>query len=851
MSRIKIICDPYKKMNLFQVYNVMEDKWVDVNIDNNPNSKLLSDVFHKGFFPFKVSDIVKEIVNEYGIAGESIELYFRGTDDDFNELKQVCASMKNQCQIILKKEELQLNNANTVLSEIIKVFKNLRPIIAQSENNRVEVEKNLDKFSDVTNEVIPLCIMGNYSAGKSTFINALIGNEILPSGDEPVTAKVFKINQAEHEGVASIKLQKGTGEIMLMFYEQGYEFIGAETLDPLVEQVSSVLNDMQEESITKRINKTLSIINQFDSKETSDLIEISIPFCGGLWEETETKFVILDTPGSNSATNTEHSEVLEKALSGLTNGLTIYVSEYDNLDSMDNKKLYDKIKSMDELDSRFTLIVVNKADENDLPEEGYYSKEKADDVLNLTVPKNLYTEGIFFVSSILGLGSKTNGSFISKHLNKIYRKTKFIFADEEDEDYTMLYRYNIMPEQLKEKAIERAENSSEDLVYVNSGLFSVEQEIKNFADRYASYNKCEQSTMYLDNIINIISKEIQEIIIKREKIRQDLKDALEKDKMDLIEKIQVSSDFFNKQFVNEYMDYMKEYIEKVKPSFEQDEIKNLEIQFTEEQKELLNFEDKEEDVKESIDSLKFNFKESVDGIFKKRNIGALKELGKTFVEDVKDTFDNLGERHLTKREADKATAKILLDKVNSDYKILSSESQTKIDVTSKSYWSNKAEVMKKELSEIITGSTALSDDKRTEIAGIIMTYQTIEFEQYKNTSFELEDFVHGIKLGDIVLYESDKLNIRKVVNSYNKLFDLFTKEVRNLLHKSHCKTFDYWLESLLSIIVKNIVNYSPILSDKQKDIDEETAKIYDLEKRQEKIRDGITYIKNMMDWHTN
>lgn len=851
MSRIKIICDPYKKMNLFQVYNVMEDKWVDVNIDNNPNSKLLSDVFHKGFFPFKVSDIVKEIANEYGIDGESIELYFRGTDDDFNELKQVCASMKNQCQIILKKEELQLNNANTVLSEIIKVFKNLRPIIAQSENNRVEVEKNLDKFSDVTNEVIPLCIMGNYSAGKSTFINALIGNEILPSGDEPVTAKVFKINQAEHEGVASIKLQKGTGEIMLMFYEQGYEFIGAETLDPLVEQVSSVLNDMQEESITKRINKTLSIINQFDSKETSDLIEISIPFCGGLWEETETKFVILDTPGSNSATNTEHSEVLEKALSGLTNGLTIYVSEYDNLDSMDNKKLYDKIKSMDELDSRFTLIVVNKADENDLPEEGYYSEEKADDVLNLTVPKNLYTEGIFFVSSILGLGSKTNGSFISKHLNKIYRKTKFIFADEEDEDYTMLYRYNIMPEQLKEKAIERAENSSEDLVYVNSGLFSVEQEIKNFADRYASYNKCEQSTMYLDNIINIISKEIQEIIIKREKIRQDLKDALEKDKMDLIEKIQVSSDFFNKQFVNEYMDYMKEYIEKVKPSFEQDEIKNLEIQFTKEQKELLNFEDKEEDVKESIDSLKFNFKESVDGIFKKRNIGALKELGKTFVEDVKDTFDNLGERHLTKREADKATAKILLDKVNSDYKILSSESQTKIDVTSKSYWSNKAEVMKKELSEIITGSTALSDDKRTEIAGIIMTYQTIEFEQYKNTSFELEDFVHGIKLGDIVLYESDKLNIRKVVNSYNKLFDLFTKEVRNLLHKSHCKTFDYWLESLLSIIVKNIVNYSPILSDKQKDIDEETAKIYDLEKRQEKIRDGITYIKNMMDWHTN
>ena len=46
------------------------------------------------------------------------------------------------------------------------------------------------KFSE---GVIPICVFGNYSAGKSTFINALIGREVLPSGGDPVTAKIYKI----------------------------------------------------------------------------------------------------------------------------------------------------------------------------------------------------------------------------------------------------------------------------------------------------------------------------------------------------------------------------------------------------------------------------------------------------------------------------------------------------------------------------------------------------------------------------------------------------------------------------------------------------------------------------------
>lgn len=53
---------------------------------------------------------------------EVIELHFEGVEDDFNELEDVCKSLVNQSNIILKNGNKHLNKANEVLSEIIKIF---------------------------------------------------------------------------------------------------------------------------------------------------------------------------------------------------------------------------------------------------------------------------------------------------------------------------------------------------------------------------------------------------------------------------------------------------------------------------------------------------------------------------------------------------------------------------------------------------------------------------------------------------------------------------------------------------------------------------------------------------------
>lgn len=167
--------------------------------------------------------------------------------------------------------------------------------------------------------------------------------------------------------------------------------------------------------------------------------------------------MIFDTPGSNSASNSSHYQVLKKAMEGFSNGLPMYVSEFGSLDSTDNEALYMDIKNIEELDDRFTMIIVNKADMAKLP-KGKLSKEDEEQILSLSIPRNLYTEGIYFVSSVMGLGSKNKGEFVDEHYAEIFEDQKQKYADVTSRFYKTLYQYNIMPDQLKQRLDNLSEN---------------------------------------------------------------------------------------------------------------------------------------------------------------------------------------------------------------------------------------------------------------------------------------------------------------------------------------------------------------------------------------------------------
>ena len=154
---------------------------------------------------------------------------------------------------------------------------------------------------------------------------------------------------------------------------------------------------------------------------------------------------------------------------------------------------------MEELDSRFTMIVVNKADGPGLQRRDSTDSEE-NRILSQAVPRNLYSGGLFYVSSILGLGSKNNGEFLDEFYAETYDDQVYKYNNPNERRYKTLYSFNIMPAQLKQRSDNLAASHS-DLVYANSGLFSIETEIENFAGKYSSYNKCFQSQMFLKKVL--------------------------------------------------------------------------------------------------------------------------------------------------------------------------------------------------------------------------------------------------------------------------------------------------------------------------------------------------------------
>ncbi len=269
-------------------------------------------------------------------------------------------------------------------------------------NNETDdgISRERRQFADVSKDIIPICVLGNYSCGKSTFINALIGYEVLPSGDKPLTAKIHRIERSEYADRARVRFKYDGSDIEFVFKENEPPAF-PNTMGVFLEKLRSEMDKLIDNSPVLCVNKMLGVLNRSDDGKVGDLIEIEIPFNDeGDFGRSHHKFVIFDTPGSNTASNEKHIAVLKNAMENLSNGLPIYVSECNDLDSRDNEQLCQLIKNMKELDSRFTMIVVNKADDANFVE---YSEEA---VLNQVVPRKLYSGGLYYVSSIMGLGDR-------------------------------------------------------------------------------------------------------------------------------------------------------------------------------------------------------------------------------------------------------------------------------------------------------------------------------------------------------------------------------------------------------------------------------------------------------------
>ncbi len=842
MTKLKIRSNPYEKKTEFFRFDETENSWNPVN----PNSKLICKEYSEGFFPFKIKDIIEKIIEEYDDGENFITIVFEGTDDEYKELTSLCLSDKYSHIIKIEKSALYIENARKILPDIIEIFKELKPTINDSIDEK-NIRNDVKRFSDASSDIIPICVIGNYSAGKSTFINALIGCEILPSGENPVTAKIFKIIQSEKENYAKITVQYNNSPIEIIFDECKCGFSVNPENNKLVKSISDIFDSVNSNVFYANINKALCKINEFKAEcEGTDpignMIEIKIPFHSYFSEKVKMPFMIFDTPGSNSASNLKHLEVLRDAMHGMSNGIPIFVSD-SKLDTTDNEKLFNVIKDIKNLDNRFTMIIVNKSDRANLPSKGF-SKDDEKKILRQFIPQKLYSGGIYYTSSVMGLGSKTGGVFSDEFCAEVFEDEKEKYTNPDEKFYKSLYKYNIMPDQIKEKCIAEAK-AQPNLIFANSGLFSIEKDIVTFAEKYSSYDKCKQSQHFLNEILEKTKAQIIKKKEEAEERKSNSIDLFKKHKKDLINKLDNNGNNFFESAKNEYIPFMTDVYASCESKTEKSELKNKLENITDRLKSEKGYEQLKNDLSASRKTVMSNLLDnSRNSIKDKFNKESIKVLNKELNDNRKVAKEDSEELKEVKKEISELASDGLLQEIIALYSSKTESAQTVINNLSIQYWTSKAEEAKKLLLDIVSDSSGINNDELEKLSKIILEYpELVLFYNNAEEIFTVENFKKRIVFGDVT-----KLKLEKLSDTYNKDIKEFVDNIKSKASDDHSSGFHSWLGTLLSSLKENIVSYNQILRDEQYLIKKLVEEIETLEQKEQSLTNGSAKIDKMIAW---
>lgn len=248
----------------------------------------------------------------------------------------------------------------------------------------------LSKFDIQNDEIIPVCVMATMSAGKSTFINAVIGEEILPEKNEACTSRILAVLNCPgyKDTKAFIRKMDGKKYSVDIFYPNTVSKINSD------ETVSDVL-------IVKDIQ---SIIN------------------------TQKSVVLFDTPGVNNSDDVRHAERTKDVLNQLNRGVIVYILNATQLATNDDELLLqmvvDRVKKTDVR----IIFALNKIDMLDEDKESI-----PDTIRNASIyikDHGLEKYEIFPLSALSAkiFRMKLNGQNMTKaeirHLNQSYSEYK-------------------------------------------------------------------------------------------------------------------------------------------------------------------------------------------------------------------------------------------------------------------------------------------------------------------------------------------------------------------------------------------------------------------------------------------
>ena len=315
----------------------------------------------------RIQGWIGEYLNEVReqVGANSFDLTFHGTRSDYEdvvgEYQRLCESGRAEATIELKRDpadpQIDFEAAHRRLVDVLERIRKHPAFASHGE------------FIDGVNKVLNnngfrVAVMATMSSGKSTLLNAMLGKDLLPSGNFATTALLTYIKDVDGKTDVESWAYNPQGE--LLRHDRN---VDAATLEQInTPHRDDTVLDIDDPKRVLRVDLELDV----------DWIDT---FGAG-------HLVLIDTPGPNTAGNGRHREVTEKLLQPAEEGddesadVVLYIMDYTNMEVNDDREFLEavaqQIREAGIAASDRFLFVINRINEH---------KKKKDGPLNSGITK--------------------------------------------------------------------------------------------------------------------------------------------------------------------------------------------------------------------------------------------------------------------------------------------------------------------------------------------------------------------------------------------------------------------------------------------------------------------------------
>ena len=416
-------------------------------------------------------EVDREEFNEYG----NFNVIFKGVEADYLDVKSAAEKAKEKNINV----NLQWENV-TEVSERLKQIKDLmreaqqHPIFQEKISQSEEIQAN---FEAALNRDFDVYVTGTMSCGKSTFINAMLGCELLPNANEATTATITQImdNDSMSHG----------------------EFIGER-----YSKNGDLVNPKQK--------ITLSNLQEWNKLENTKLIKLE-GNVKGVTERKDVRLVISDTPGPNNSQDKSHWETTQGYIEdSQRNPLILYILNATQDTTSDNTLVLSMIadimkKGGKQSKDRF-VFVLNKMDQYDFEKEK--SIEKTLEDMRIYLKSNGIEDPLIYPVSALNAGlfrRRDEKESLTRSERQMLDKWENTCLPEPEENYLGINFVEHMPLTSNAKAIlNKRELASAEY---RTGIPAIESMIDEYIDKYNLPNRINRAYDALKKAIKDSSDE--------------------------------------------------------------------------------------------------------------------------------------------------------------------------------------------------------------------------------------------------------------------------------------------------------------------------------------------------------